>query len=680
MGINRKSVVDRYKITTLQVDRDNPMSLGNGNFACTVDVTGVQTLYGNTMAQWGWHSHPMIDGLNEDDLPLTDYESHGRLVGYASRPNGQEALFNWLRANPHRLNLGRISLRLDGVCLDAERISDISQSLDLWTGILESRFSLDGTPVHVTTCCHGSVAGVGFRIASDLVLAGRLSIAVEFPYGCYLNGKSNPSDVSAGDWEHPELHSTNLGERTYNRMVIIRQLDQDGYRVGIDSKNCLFDLERERHRVTVSPAGQCGSMECVVSFYRHDEMCDVHKFDDVEYSSRELWEGYWSTGGIIDLSNSKDKRWSELERRVIHSMYLMRVHSSGDIPPQESGLYNNSGWYGKSHVEMHWWHGVHFVLWGRGQYFSRSCSWYHTILSSSRERARKQGYKGARWPKMVGPEGRDSPSAWGPLLLWQQPHPIYYAELEYRMDPSSDTLFRWAEIIDESACFMSSFLAWNEKNGCYDIGPPVMTVPENRDPSVSRNPTFEISYWHFGLRLAQVWRERLGIAKNDEWEHRIRHLAAPSSCDGFYLMEEDLRNTYDGMNWEHPSMVGAYGVLPGDCIDPGTMRATVVKVISSWQWDRCWGWDFPMTAMAAARCGEAALAVDMLLHPSPRNRFSHAGYSLGGPYPYFPANGGLLAAVAMMAAGWDGCPERHAPGFPSDGGWDVQWEGLRRHI
>ena len=31
-----------------------------------------------------------------------------------------------------------------------------------------------------------------------------------------------------------------------------------------------------------------------------------------------------------------------------------------------------------------------------------------------------------------------------------------------------------------------------------------------------------------------------------------------------------------------------------------------------------------------------------------------------------------------MAAGWDGAPEGHAPGFPADGRWQVRWEGLRR--
>ena len=45
---------------------------------------------------------------------------------------------------------------------------------------------------------------------------------------------------------------------------------------------------------------------------------------------------------------------------------------------------------------------------------------------------------------------------------------------------------------------------------------------------------------------------------------------------------------------------------------------------------------------------------------------------------YLPGNGGLLAAVAMMAAGWDGAPEASAPGFPRDGSWTVRWNGLRR--
>jgi hypothetical protein len=34
----------------------------------------------------------------------------------------------------------------------------------------------------------------------------------------------------------------------------------------------------------------------------------------------------------------------------------------------------------------------------------------------------------------------------------------------------------------------------------------------------------------------------------------------------------------------------------------------------------------------------------------------------------------------MMAAGWDGAPDKNAPGFPSDGSWIVKWEGLKKAL
>jgi hypothetical protein len=82
--------------------------------------------------------------------------------------------------------------------------------------------------------------------------------------------------------------------------------------------------------------------------------------------------------------------------------------------------------------------------------------------------------------------------------------------------------------------------------------------------------------------------------------------------------------------------------------------------------------------MTAARVGEPSLAIDFLLMDTPKNRYLPNGhnYQRPGLTIYLPGNGGLLAAAAMMAAGWDGAPDRHAPGFPDDGKWVVQWEGL----
>jgi len=44
---------------------------------------------------------------------------------------------------------------------------------------------------------------------------------------------------------------------------------------------------------------------------------------------------------------------------------------------------------------------------------------------------------------------------------------------------------------------------------------------------------------------------------------------------------------------------------------------------------------------------------------------------------YLPGNGGLLAAVAMMCAGYDQSAAP-LPGIPKDGSWKVRWEGLKK--
>lgn len=100
----------------------------------------------------------------------------------------------------------------------------------------------------------------------------------------------------------------------------------------------------------------------------------------------------------------------------------------GSLPPQESGLHMNSMWYGKFHLEMHWWHGSHYQLWDRWELFEKSLSWYEEILLMARDIAERQGYAGVPWPKMVRPEGRFGPSKIDPWLLWQQPHPIFFTQ------------------------------------------------------------------------------------------------------------------------------------------------------------------------------------------------------------------------------------------------------------
>lgn len=312
----------------------------------------------------------------------------------------------------------------------------------------------------------------------------------------------------------------------------------------------------------------------------------------------------------------------------------------------------------------------------------KSLAWYQKILPQARELARSQGYSGARWPKMVGPEGRDSPSPIGPLLIWQQPHPIFYAELCFQALPHGVSVARYRDVVFESAEFMSSFAHYDEKTSRYVLGPPVIPAQENHPPRETWNPTFELAYWVFGLRIAQQWRERQGLKRNPQWDAVINKLSKLPTRGGVYLAHENCPQTYTERNRDHPSMLGALGVLPGEGVDRETMRRTLHKTMKEWRWADTWGWDYPLTAMTAARLGEKKLAIDALLMSTEKNRYLPNGHNWQrANLPcYLPGNGGLLYATAMMAAGWKDAPEVDAPGFPDDGSWSIKWEGLNSTV
>jgi len=108
------------------------------------------------------------------------------------------------------------------------------------------------------------------------------------------------------------------------------------------------------------------------------------------------------------------------------------------------------------------------------------------------------------------------------------------------------------------------------------------------------------------------------------------------------------------------------------------MRNTLEKVRKAWHWERTWGWDYPMAAMTAVRLGQPEAAIELLLMDAPKNTFLNNGHNYQTPHLplYLPGNGGLLTAVAMMCAGYDGDDGVHNPGFPE--GWTVAWENLKK--
>jgi len=401
--------------------------------------------------------------------------------------------------------------------------------------------------------------------------------------------------MSASDWVSADKHQTQISHDPHG-LTAVRRLDADTYTVRLGWTGRASAEVSGPHRLLLHGS----PLDFTCEFVPRNLISAALTSAAVESASARHWERFWSGGGALDLSGSTDARAGELERRIVLSQYLTAIQCAGSAPPQETGLTCNS-WYGKFHLEMHWWHAAHFALWGRTPLLERSLSWYSAILPSALEKARQQGYAGARWPKMVGPEGRDSPSPVGPMLIWLQPHPIRMAELCYRSHPGRATLERYRDCVMESAEFMASYAVL--RDGRYVLGPPVIPAQENHPPRETWNPTFELAYWSHALEIAQTWRERLGMARSPKWDDVRAKLSALPVKDGVYVAHENCPQTFTERNRDHPSMLAAYGLLPGAGVDRETMRRTLRKVFAEWRWADAWGWDFPMVAMTAARLG-----------------------------------------------------------------------------
>lgn len=674
--IDREAVVKRHRVCTTGTLLKSPAQVGNGKFAFGMDITGLQTFVPfNTLSDWSWHSFPLPEGMRAEDYRPVAVETHGKKIAYELRNPDQPELSEWLTKNPHRYNLGRIGFRLlreDGTEAREIDLGNARQEIDLWTGVVYSCFELNRKEVKVRTVCHPDKDMIGVSIESELLNDGNMSIYLDFPYpdGRYFKHYIGRYDTISG-------HTSTFEKLAPNSVRITRTMDDTHYYATLDwTGPATFSRESEKaHTFLLQPRHTSTfSFTCCFS---PEPVADVTEpVASIERKSAASWEKYWRSGAAVDLSGSKDPRWLELERRIVLSQYLMRANESGLFPPQESGLVNN-GWFGRFHFEMIWWHGVHYGLWNRMECFDNYLNVYKDFMPKALERAKSEGRSGARWPKCTGNFNREWPGSAHAYLIWHEPHPIYFAEMQYRQKPAPETLEKWKDVVLNTADYMADYLFYDKKTKQYVLGPPVVVVSENTDPLQTINPIFELGYFRYGLRTALEWADRLGLSekRTKKWKEVLSKMAPLPVADGVYTTYEGIPDMWTKYTYEHPALTGVYGMLPGDGVDLPTFKHTLEKVCKEWQFNRIWGWDFPMLAMAAARTGQPALAIDMLMHPSAGFQFDEHGLATGGPFPYFPSNGALLTAVAMMCGGWDGS-EGEAPGFPKDGSWTVRYEGF----
>ena len=115
--IDRQALVTRHNPVIRAVDPDAPLTVGNGGFAFTADITGLQTFAEHyqrhgvpveTEARWCWVSDPNPDNYTLADANTGFTLPDGRVLGFPTKAGSPAG--DWLRKNPRLQPLAQLAL------------------------------------------------------------------------------------------------------------------------------------------------------------------------------------------------------------------------------------------------------------------------------------------------------------------------------------------------------------------------------------------------------------------------------------------------------------------------------------------------------------------------------------------------------------------------------------------
>lgn len=334
--IDRYALVNRHNVVLSTIDNLNSLTVGNGDFAFTADITGLQSFpdyYLNgiplgTLSNWGWHSYPNVDGYSHGQV-VRKFDVLGREVGYyhdfSEEITSERAKASgWLRENPHRMNLGLIGLKIYDENNQLQGIEDIEnpvQKLNLWKGEIESHFEVKGVPVKVITICHPEKDMVAISIHSELIKKRKLIVQLQFP-------EADPGWKNTSLWGESLNHESLIMDSDGHYSIIEHKQDSTRYLVYF-SYSSGDVVESDKHKFLLVPSDKSDSISFSCEFEERVEKSDTAPaFEFIRDIANSYWEKFWSEGGAVDFSDCSDKRSFELERRVVLSRYLTQVQCS----------------------------------------------------------------------------------------------------------------------------------------------------------------------------------------------------------------------------------------------------------------------------------------------------------------------------------------------------------------
>ncbi|MDR0962337.1 MAG: hypothetical protein LBM62_07265 [Mediterranea sp.] len=268
-GIDRHALVIRNNPHVTLVDTLASLSVGNGRFAFTADVTGLQT----------------FPDSYKNGIPTGTLSKWGHYRSDLSRP----------------FDLGVVGLELGREVTPAD-LTDIRQTLDLWNGRINSRFVCGDTMFSVLTTCHPELDLVSAAVVSK----SRAGINLRFG----LSDSLHTVEVVHFDVHSATLKHTLSGDTTVYYVTL-----------GWEDEATLS--AKEKNYFVLTPKSDTLRFACLFSVAEPKQTLPAfHETDSVATTYRH---SFWEEGAAVDFSHCTDPRARELERRVVLSRYLLSI-------------------------------------------------------------------------------------------------------------------------------------------------------------------------------------------------------------------------------------------------------------------------------------------------------------------------------------------------------------------
>lgn len=588
----KKSDIIKYNLKFNHIDSKNPVTIGNGDFAITLDQTGTQSLYEiykdiplSTMSNKNW--------FYKDKKDIKPSYVDGKAYMLFNLDNDPNYQIN--RQYPFKYSFMQILLYDNDKLIDINNIKDVKQELDLYKGIVTSSFNYKEKINKTTSFIYQDHDEFNFKLQSD-----NLNLALKFNYPSYTkNG--------------------------YRLDILPNVLvKEDRITLLYDDKNSLsFKLKSS------------SNYQIVENTLIFDDNNVSFSLALDEIKEGKLLDEFWKCDNGIIIDNE------ELVKKMVLSKYLLHVNSTGIYPPQESGLTYNC-WNSKFHLEMHLIHSLWNIYNNHVGDLVKSFDYYLSIMPSSLKRASLNGYKGLRFPKMTGPDGEDSPSNIGPLLIWQAPHILFMLQEIYYLYNKENIIKKYEPLISGTIDFMISFLTL--KDSKYQMLDPLLEACESIPLDRCQNPSFELEYWRYTLeRQPKIDTVLYGHQRYDYMDITSK-IITPKEDDGIYLKTYGVIDKYD-LYKDHPTEGFLMSFFKSKIVDKEKMVKTIDYILKNMDLSSYWGWDFPFLGLSLLNCGEIEKSIEVTQLNTINNQYLYNGYNTSPRddlKAYLPGNGAFL--------------------------------------